>query len=325
MQAFEAIGNAVEHLWRNANYNDEVFPDIAQQVLRDTTPVDRISPWEVIHWLFTASNIPAQQDVPGHFGQPPITVYNGPRFCVDVYYWMDGTTSIHQHAFCGAFYVLAGSSIHSQYRFDHREQLNPHFATGELALEGIELLERGEMRPIYPGEQFIHALFHLDRPSVSICVRTHHSPAGSPQWNYHPPFFAQNPFYQSPDLIKKVQSVGMLLSMNHPDTDAWVTELLQHADFQTTFAVIDHLQRVRGNAIDASLGLQRGEDRYQAWLDMARKRHGQLVDRIQPVFDEAQLPTPHHQSTGAGNRGRSPLLSGLAPQCARPYEGAGIR
>lgn len=44
MQAFEAIGNAVEHLWRNANYNDEVFPDIAQQVLRDTTPVDRISP-----------------------------------------------------------------------------------------------------------------------------------------------------------------------------------------------------------------------------------------------------------------------------------------
>jgi hypothetical protein len=299
MILFDTIGNEVERRWRGANYSDDMFPGIAEQVLRETAPVDHVDPWDIIRWLFTTTYIPAQHDVVGRFGQPPITVYNGPRFCVDIYYWIDGATSIHQHAFCGAFYVLTGSSIHSQYRFDHREYVNPYFATGELTLKGVELLERGEMRPILPGEQFIHALFHLDRPSVSICVRTHHSPAGSPQWNYHPPFFAQDPFYHSPDLIKKVQSIGMLLDINHPDTDALVAELLQNADFQTILAVIDRLQSVRSNAIEARLGLQRGEERYQAWLEVARKRHGQLVERMRSVFNEAQ-----RQQYIAGRRGQ---------------------
>jgi FkbM family methyltransferase len=288
MIPFDTIGDQVERRWRDANYNDDMFPEIVEQVLHDTAPVDHVDPWDIIRWLFTTTHIPAQHDVGGRFGQPPITVYNGPRFCVDVYYWIDGTTSIHQHGFCGAFYVLAGSSIHSQYRFDGREYVNPYFITGELSLRGVELLEPGKMRRILPGEQFIHALFHLDRPSVSICVRTHHSPAGSPQWNYHPPFFAQDPFYHSPDLNRKVQSIGMLLAINHPDADALVTELLNNADFQTTFAVMDRLQTVRNNPIDAKLGRQRGEERYQAWLEVAHKRHGELVVRMQAVFSEAQ-------------------------------------
>ncbi len=299
MKVFDEIGDELERRWRAANYSDDMFPDIAVDVLRDAAPADHLDAWEVVRWLLTTPRIPYQHDVPGRFGQPPITVYCGPRFFVDVYYWMDGTTSIHQHGFCGAFYVFEGSSIHSHYRFDRRENLNPHFATGELALEGVELLERGEMRPILPGQQFIHALFHLDRPSVSICVRTKHSPTGSPQWNYQPPYFAIDPFYQSPEQTKKVQSIGMLLSMKHPDTDALVAELLSNADFQTAFAVISQLRSVRGNAIDHSFGLERGEERYQAWLDIAKKRHGQLIDRIQPMFDESNR---QHYIIGRRNR-----------------------
>ncbi|PON12824.1 hypothetical protein C2W62_37570 [Candidatus Entotheonella serta] len=161
----------------------------------------------------------------------------------------------------------------------------------------MELLERGEVRPILPGQQFIHALFYLYRPSVSICVRTGHSPTGSPQFNYSPPYFAQDPFYTSPELTKKVQSVGMLLTMNHPDTDALVAELLSNADVQTAIAMIDRLQAVRGNAIDHNQGLSRGEDRYQAWLDVARKRHGELIERVQPVCDEM-----HRQNYITGRR-----------------------
>jgi hypothetical protein len=35
---------------------------------------------------------------------------------IEALFWVDGTTSIHQHSFSGAFQVLAGKSIHSRYR-----------------------------------------------------------------------------------------------------------------------------------------------------------------------------------------------------------------
>ncbi|MFN2514442.1 MAG: hypothetical protein ABR568_23900, partial [Pyrinomonadaceae bacterium] len=60
--------------------------------------------------MHTAASLPHQYDVEGRFGNPPITLFAGPRFHIDVYYWLDGTTSIHQHSFTGAFQVLLGSS-----------------------------------------------------------------------------------------------------------------------------------------------------------------------------------------------------------------------
>src|SRR5215216_4020345 len=117
MQVFHELGSLIEQRWRDENYNEEVFPEIAGQALVETTPYREVDPWDIIRWVNTTTQLPKQQDVQGKFGNPPITLYNGPRFHIDVYYWLDGTTSIHQHAFCGAFQVLLGSSIHSRYSF----------------------------------------------------------------------------------------------------------------------------------------------------------------------------------------------------------------
>jgi len=159
-----------EQRWRDQSYNEEVFPEVAAAALGEMTPCKHVSPWDVIRWLHQTTQLPEQRDVEGRFGNPPITLYDGSRFYIDVYYWLDGTTSIHQHAFCGAFQVLTGSSILSQYGFDESRRINAHFLAGKMNLNKVELLEQGDIRQIFPGRQYIHSLFHLDRPSVSIIV-----------------------------------------------------------------------------------------------------------------------------------------------------------
>ncbi len=307
MNFFNELGSLIEQRWRAQNYDAEVFPALAAQALAEASLDQHLSPWDIIQWLFHAPHLPSQQDIPGKFGDPPITLFSGPRFHIDVYFWLDGTTSIHQHAFCGAFQVLAGSSIHSHYRFACDEVINEHFHLGAMTLETVELLEQGQIKPILPGERYIHSLFHLDRPSATICVRTYHTMTGSPQYNYVKPSFAIDPFYSDPLTTKLLQSAALLLKMEHPDALAMIDDLLTRADFQTTFSLLDLTRGfLHGKPLENAFGLTTGEEQFQRLMTTARRRHGQRVDLIPPVFAEAkrqnnlihrrsQITSPEHR------------------------------
>jgi hypothetical protein len=287
MQFFHELGSLVEQRWRDVNYDEGVFPEIAAEALSETMPSSRVNPWDIIRWLNTTTELPEQQDVPGTFGNPPITLFNGQRFYIDVYYWLDGTTSIHQHAFCGAFQVLQGSSILSEYGFEEKRRINSHFSAGEIILDKVELLEQGDIRQILPGGQYIHSLFHLDRPSATVIIRTRYGPSHSPQYNYLKPFFAVDPFFRSAAIIKKVQSAALLLSMKYPQADELIGELLSCSDFQTAFAILELASNQLANdQMERAFGISTGQQRFQAYIETARRRHGELVDLILPVFDE---------------------------------------
>ncbi len=288
MQFFQDLGALVEARWRDESYDDAAFPDIAAEALAELSPGQHLGPWDIIHWLNRTSELPEQRDVEGKFGDPPITLFNGPRFYIDVYYWLDGTTSIHQHSFCGAFQVFLGSSILSQYSFEEKRRINPHFLFGAMTLNKVELLEEGDIRRILPGKQYIHSLFHLDRPSVSVIIRTRQSPSGLPQYNYFKPYFAVDPFFREATMIKRVQSASLLLNMRHPEADAFIAETLSVSDFQTAFSILDlAFNTLNYDRLERSFGLSTGKERFETFLEIARRRHGELVDLILPVFEEA--------------------------------------
>jgi hypothetical protein len=289
MQFFQELGALIEKRWRDENYQEKLFPAIAAQALAEIDPEQYISPWEIIREVFKATEIPHQQDIPGNFGNPPITLYKGPRFHIDVYYWLDGTTSVHQHAFCGAFQVLSGSSIHSQYGFECTQTINEHFLVGEMFLERVELLEQGMIKQILPGKEYIHSLFHLDRPSVTLCVRTYHTSSGSPQYNYVKPYFAIDPFYTEQLTVKQAQSATLLLKMQHPEALEMIDDLLSRADFQTTFTILDLAHSHLSNKpLENAFGLTKGEEQFQRLFETARRRHREVVDLIPPVFEEVK-------------------------------------
>lgn len=289
MEVFQKLGAEVEKQWRDKNYSEEFFPAIAAQILGGFNLPEKVSAWDTIAWALGENYLPQQRDLPGRFGDPPITLYNSPRFHIDIYFWLNGTTSIHQHGFCGAFQVLMGSSIHSDYNFELQEIVNRFTEIGDLNLEHCELLKVGDVRKILAGRDFIHGLFHLDQPSATVVIRTHLSPMNLPQFDYRKPFLAIDPFFEEPTVTKKLQALSMMLRAKHPDADKMVAELLQKADFQTTFVILSNIRHLLQNDhIGHFFQVANQEDRYGKIFDIVRRRHGSLAETLPKIFDKQQ-------------------------------------
>jgi hypothetical protein len=287
MEEFQKLGALIENRWKAENYNEQRFSKIAAEALTESDLPARVDPWEIIRWVHSADSLPEQKDVEGRFGNPPITLYSGTRFYIDVYYWLDGTTSIHQHSFTGAFQVLLGSSIHSRYSFREDRALNEHFSIGQLMLEEVQLLQLKDVREIHAGKDFIHSLFHLDRPSATITIRTEFTPSAALQYEYRKPHFALNPFFKNAALSKKLQTIPLLLGMKHTRADVMISELVCSSDFHTAYFVLaETFHQLQNNEMDALFGLSTGRDRFRAILENCKQAHGELTDLIFPVLEE---------------------------------------
>ena len=289
MQLFDELGATLERQWQDANYDENVFPRIAADALLNAKLVERVDPWEIIRWVQHASALPQQPDLEARFGDPPVTLYMGSRFYIDVYYWLDGTTEIHQHSFSGAFQVLLGSSVHSHYHFEKEREINPHFLLGRIELGSVKLLAKGDIHPILAGPDYIHALFHLDRPSATITIRTRGTPLAQPQYSYKKPHVAIDPFFKSETLARKVQTLTLLYAMNHPQADDFVSDIVTNSDFHTTFVVLETVFGfLSGNEMQRLFNLTANRDRFNALVEKARAKHGDLVDLLLPVFEEGE-------------------------------------
>jgi hypothetical protein len=285
MELFRKLGAEIEETWRERNYNEEIFPSIAADALRRADLPSKISAWEVIEWTLGQTELPPQKDPHANFGNPPITLYVGPRFYIDVYFWLEGTTEVHQHAFCGAFQVLLGSSLHSWYEFDRTESINVFTETGEIRLKVCELLNVGDIQEILAGRQYIHSLFHLDQPSATIVVRTDRSPLHRPQFSYHKPSLASDPFFAHETTTKKLQSIRALFGSRHPETDRIVAGLLERSDFQTSFAILNTVREfLSGTPLGQLFNLESHAERFNALLEVVVRRHGAKASALAAVF-----------------------------------------
>ena len=286
MELFQKLGVDVESAWRELDYNEDDFPRIAADALRRADLASKVNAWEVIEWTLSQPELPVQKDARGTFGDPPITLFVGPRFYIDVYFWLDGTTAIHQHGFCGAFQVLLGSSLHSWYGFERDSVVNSYMETGRLRLNVCELLKMGDVKEINAGREYIHALFHLDQPSATIVVRTDQSPQFLPQFSYHKPHIALDPFFEHETTTKKLQSLGPLFQTNHPDTDRLVSELLESSDFHTSFAILSAIHNhLSGSFFGQLFNLDGPSTRFKSFIDIVTKRHGPKGSKLAEVFE----------------------------------------
>src|SRR5467141_638931 len=211
MEFFQTLGSLVTRLWRERNYNEEDFPEVASRGLSELPPDQHVSFWDVVKWALTCERLPAQADLGAKFGQPPLSVFTGRDFRIEVLFWVQGIPAIPQHSFSGAFHVMHGSSLQSLWQFEPEEQLSLRLALGSVSLKKAELLRKGDSRPIIAGKQLIHSTFHLDRPSLTVVVRTIGEANQQPQYSYLPPTIAYDPFNIVPSVQRRTQLLRMLL------------------------------------------------------------------------------------------------------------------
>ncbi|MEO6052348.1 MAG: hypothetical protein ABIP78_13600, partial [Pyrinomonadaceae bacterium] len=290
MELFQQLGAEIETLWLEKNYNEEYLPAIAAEALKRADLPSKLTAWDVVEWSLKQPELPPQRDLPGNFGDPPVTIYSGKRFHIDVYFWFSGTTATHQHGFCGAFQVLLGSSIHSWYEFERREVINTFAEIGDMSLKVCEILETGDVQEIWAGRQYIHSLFHLEQPSATIVVRTDRSPLHLPQFSYEKPNLAIDPFFEQGTMTKKLQVMSTLFKAQHPNADRLATEFLEASDLQTSFIILRQLRRLVGsNQLEQLFKLEGPKSRFDNFLDVVSRRHGANGEIFGPIFKRMDM------------------------------------
>lgn len=291
MKLLQELGEKIEFAWRDKNFNYDAFPSICADALREARIPEKVTAWDIASWTLDQDALPSQQDLSAGFGQPPITIYNGSRFYVEAYFWLEGTTSVHEHAFCGAFQVLHGSSLHCWYQFELEESVNQALELGKMHLRSCEILNVGDVQEITPGRGYIHSLFHLDQPSVTLIVRTYQTVNYMPQFDYRKPGLATDPFYQEQTLIKKLQVAATMVRLGRPEIDELVIRWIDRSDLFSAFRILSTMRALlNANRLDEAFGIERPADRFAALLEAARRRHGSRMDVIERAFqDQAKI------------------------------------
>jgi len=265
MEVFGAIGAVIKDRWRASGFDEEAFADIATDVLAREIPRGGVALDDVVTWVHGCRTLPTQIDHP--FGQP-ITVFHDPRFYIDVLTWVDGTTSIHEHGFSGAFGVLVGSSLHASYAFHRTRRYCEHLFAGRTELTGRELLKVGDVRPIHAGPRSAHALFHLERPSVSVVVRNPRTTTAPIQLTYLRSGIAYNPFHVDIECQRLVRTLEIMHELEHPLLLARARALIDDRDPFTAWKLAELLAR------------KLKHDDYVAFLAAAPFRHAELFAAI---------------------------------------------
>jgi hypothetical protein len=270
---FQDLGRRVQAQWRAANFSQEKFPEIAVRALEEKPPSKHVKLDGLIREFLREDDQPLQTS--SGFGQPELVVYEDPRFYIQALFWLDGTTQIHQHEFDGAFHVMAGSSLHSEFTFEKVRPVTAHFRLGNLRLLGTELLKTGRTEPIVAGSGHIHSLFHLDTPSVTIVLRTQTAPGTGPQFTYLPPHVAVDPFHEDTLSARRLQLLDVMERTGDPGYGDAVVELAATLDFERGFFVLQ-------NCLSGLRACGRWNDAWNAF----RAKHGRLAAGVDRTLEE---------------------------------------
>jgi hypothetical protein len=218
-----------------------------------------------------ASSLPSQVPVEVHY---PVTVFHTDKFDINVFFWLDATTDIHDHNFWGAFQVLAGSSLHTTHRFRASERITQDLARGELTVTGLESLSRGDVREIEAGSRFIHSLFHLDRPSVSLVVATKEDIRHRDSFTYLTPGFAYHRGRQDELLSTQLKLLDLLHRSDPGHFRRQLERFLVGSDPAYAFRGLMHaIERLESAEFDEV-------------LELTCRAHGSKFELLPAVFEE---------------------------------------
>jgi len=273
MHYFEQLGSFVADLWKKRDYDERLFPEVAEAALLELPPNEHTSFADTVNFGLTVNPFPTQSDPAASFGQPPLTAYAGRDFEIQVLFWTGTTPTIHQHAFSGSFHVLHGSSLHITWEFDLQERALSHLLYGNLRLKKAELLQAGDHRPIVAGSRFIHTTFHLEKPTVSILARTMSEELERPQYAYDPPTIAFNP-HAVASVQKRQQILAMLVvGGRRADYCRFLKSLLADCDTLAAFRYLRQAAALIKNARELDDVLQ-----------SARTHHAKLIEKVAPAL-----------------------------------------
>lgn len=165
------LASAIEKSWIVSTYSLDLFPDLCYEFLEKYSLDFNLSLDKILQELPNI-DLPLQTFPEGEFSDFPLTLVRTEKILIDMYFWFKSDTSIHNHHFCGAFKIIGGESYQVSYRFDKTNNISPGLDEGVMTQVKNEHLTLGSVNTIKLRDNFIHHVFHLGKPTITLCVRT---------------------------------------------------------------------------------------------------------------------------------------------------------
>lgn len=263
--------------WAAAGRDPGGFPEIAAQALSDRPPGQSTDFEALTADLLLHRRPPPTDRALLGFSDLPITLYAAEGFFIQALVWLAGSTSIHDHSFSGAFTLLHGQSLQSVWEFEAAGPPAGEVQAGRLTCDPPALLRRDDVQEIRSGPGFIHSVYHLSRPTVSIVVRTTRDAGVDVQRGYFPPGLCLAAAHPPPPPAPRLELVRTLGRLPGPWLDALseAPELLAQ-DPADLFRVLDQLVLTRGE-----LGLA------DEILDAATEPLGDLLEPVRAALQDS--------------------------------------
>ena len=264
-----SLGSEIESRYRAANYDDKKFPRIAEDALLGFE-------FEYEYDVEKIANLYNKLPIGSHpkFSDLALAVFKASDFYIELLHWTKASTSIHQHAFSGAFKVVKGGSVRAKYTFAEQERVSNDLLIGDVECEEVEVLSLNDVRKIMPGSETIHSLYHLESPSVTLVVRTHGHSENAPQYSFIYPYFALDQFRK--DVM--IDFYLGLLNFTKQQNDKKYLRLLNKQVAQLDFS------RLVSIMLTVGAGIQQKDLRW--FYDAAKKYHDHdWVDKLEIVIE----------------------------------------
>jgi hypothetical protein len=240
------MGDTIDKRWSRSGHKPNELSSIACESIKAAAIHRSIDEDEVIRWVYCIQRLPEQFDGLGRFGRPPLTVWTSRHLLIDLYFWTVPEISIHDHAFVGAFTNLMGDSLHCLYQFEASEPASLGIGVGKLYLEKVEYLEPGSIRPFQAEPRFIHRVWHLSCPTITLAVRTKEQPYAKFQYDYLMPGLAvESRASTSIEFKRRRQFLNYLFERKHSSRRQFAEQLIRNSDAWESFHYLSDLLKYR--------------------------------------------------------------------------------
>lgn len=210
----EYFASIVEDVYRNYELVDPGHGDpdhIVKPAVRalERANIGAVDAAACLEWACTSPTLP-EQSWTFDFGEPSLTVAGNDLLRVDLLFWTNNDSNLHDHKTCGAFGALRGDRVHSEYTFRQDKVWDDALLSGPVERQSTEIMRTGDVRPI--RAELIHDLFWIDKPSVTIVVRCNDHPTPHTPLEYWAnPGLAYRPLPQQNTPLSKRRSQSLAL------------------------------------------------------------------------------------------------------------------
>jgi len=236
---FQTIGRKMHERLGNHAEPAVVFADIATAVLHEV-PAPRIDVVAMADWLTEQRPLPRQVNFASGFGQPPLVVFETPGFYIEVLFWFPSRTSIHGHAFTGAFRVLDGYSVQVEYTYEETSAPEEAVRYGRVVPVSIEMIEQGRICPILGEDEFIHTVAHMGHPSLTLVARTY-GMKDAQQFTYYRCGFAHLSYVHKQAAARQAEVLGSLFRARPETFVDRLIDFLAVSDSVTFFKILSEM------------------------------------------------------------------------------------